>query len=227
VVFGQVDFAPWEPVVAEMHRKGHWVACIDPYIDKRLLEELGSCEGAHRKIIGFSCGHGLYGKLNLTVSTEADTLARLTELICLQLGRLFAVWSTEMCEQAAKTIVAEAQELPGLSLIRAIGSSEYIRDVVAYALVRRLVADRNAVITTLVPIDSFRHWFEGAEVEHIPDLLYLKSRGGDTLVRATVIECKLARRSEQHVTKFRTSGGRTPTFTRIFSRIVTCHRVAF
>ena len=219
VVFGQVDFAPWEPVVAEMHRKGHWVACIDPYIDKRLLEEIGSCEGADRKIIGFSCGHGLYGELNLTVSTEADTLARLTELICLQLGRLFAVWSTEMCEQAAKTIVAEAQELPGLSLIRAIGSSEYIRDVVAYALVRRLVADRNAVITTLVPIDSFRHWFEGAEVEHIPDLLYLEGVvEGDTLkVRATVIECKLARRSEQHVEKaFAQAAAGLRHFTRIF-----------
>jgi DNA phosphorothioation-dependent restriction protein DptH len=203
LVFGMVDYTGWKNVVNEMHRNAQWVVCVDPYVDKRLLE--GTCaQGSDRKIVGFAAGLGCYGELNMTVSTEADTLARLTALIRNQFKRLFPNWDGTTCEQAALTVLEESQEITGLSLIRAVGDSEYIRDVVAYAAIRKVLKpDPTAIISQLIPMDSVKHWFSGADENLRPDLLHLVVHLDGTLLRihATLIECKLGQENETHVAK--------------------------
>lgn len=204
LVFGMVDYSGWKDFVNEMHRKAQWVVCVDPYVDKRLLEGTCAAQGNDRKIVGFAAGLGCYGELNMTVSTEADTLARLTTLVRDQFKRLFPNWVATTCEQAAKTVLAESQEITGLSLIRAVGDSEYIRDVVAYAALRKILrVESTAIITQLIPMDSVKHWFSGADENLRPDLLHLVVYLEGTLLRihATLIECKLGQANEAHVAK--------------------------
>ena len=203
LVFGMVDYTGWKNVVNEMHRNAQWVVCVDPYVDKRLLEG-ALVQGNDRKIVGFAAGLGCYGELNMTVSTEADTLARLTMLVRDQFKRLFPNWDGPTCEQAARTVLTESQEITGLSLIRAVGDSEYIRDVVAYAAMRKVLkVDTTAIISQLIPMDSVKHWFSGADENLRPDLLHLVVYLEGTLLRihATLIECKLGQANETHVAK--------------------------
>ncbi len=203
LVFGMVDFSGWRDVVNEMHRRAQWVVCIDPYVDKRLLEG-GSAQEHGRKIVGFAAGLGCYGELNMTVSTEADTLARLTVLVREQFKRLIPDWNATTCEMAAVGVLSESHEISGLSLIKAVGGSEYIRDVVAYAaMCKVLEADPDALITQLIPMDSVRHWFYGADESMRPDLLHLSVwlKGTQLHIHATLIECKLGLSSEAHVAK--------------------------
>ncbi|HMN13423.1 MAG TPA: DUF87 domain-containing protein [Bellilinea sp.] len=203
LVFGMVDFSGWRDVVNEMHRRSQWVVCIDSYVDKRLLEERNAQENG-RKIVGFAAGLGCYGELNMTVSTEADTLARLTVLVREQFKRLIPEWTYSTCEKAAVSVLSESQAITGLSLIKAVGGSEYIRDVVSYAaMCKVLEAERDALITQLIPMDSVRHWFYGADENMRPDLLHLSvSLNGTQLnIHATLIECKLGLSSETHVAK--------------------------
>lgn len=203
LVFGMVDFSGWRDVVNQMHSKAQWVVCIDPYIDKRLLEQ-GNAKEKGRKIVGFAAGLGCYGELNMTVSTEADTLVRLTVLVRDQFKRLIPEWDFTTCEKAAISVISESQEITGLSLIKAVGGSEYIRDVVAYASMCKIIEDDNsALITQLIPMDSVRHWYYGADENLRPDLLHLKVslKGTQLHIHATLIECKLGLSSETHITK--------------------------
>lgn len=203
LVFGMVDFSGWREVVNEMHRRAQWVVCIDPYIDKRLVEGVDKLEN-ERKIVGFSAGLGCYGELNMTVSTEADTLARLTVLVREQFKRLIPEWPSAICEEAAASVLSESQEISGLSLIKAVGESEHIRDVVAYAaMCKVLAANSDSLITQLIPMDSVRHWFYGADENMRPDLLHLRVSLSESQlhIHATLIECKLGLSSETHVGK--------------------------
>lgn len=204
LVFGMVDYAGWKDVVSRMHGRAQWVVCIDPYVDKRLLEGMPHEHDGGRKIVGFASGLGCYGELNMTVSTEADPPSRLIVLAREQFRRLFPNWPPLVCERAAQSVLSETQELTGLSLIQAVGASEHIRDVVAYAAVRKVLElDQDAIIEQLIPLDSVRHWFHGAEENLRPDLLHLSVRLNGTLLclHATVIECKLGQSNEAHVAK--------------------------
>ena len=76
IVLGLVDYGPWQNVVSRLHGLAQWVACLDPYVDKALLETGLNQESKDLKIIGFSSGLGLYGELNLTLffglATQGD-----------------------------------------------------------------------------------------------------------------------------------------------------------
>jgi DNA phosphorothioation-dependent restriction protein DptH len=37
LIIGQVDYEPWASVVETLHQRAQWVACVDPFVDKRLL----------------------------------------------------------------------------------------------------------------------------------------------------------------------------------------------
>lgn len=204
IVLGLVDYSPWQRVVSRLHGVAQWVACLDPYVDKSLLETGLNLAQKDLKIIGFSSGLGLYGELNLTVSTQADTIASLTELIANKLSNLYPDWEGSTSEQAAKTVVRQAQEITGLSLVKATGGSQYIRDVVAYSATRKLLgAAKEGHITELIPFDSFRHWFNDSKSPLVPDLLYLDAfqDGKQLRIKATIIECKLAACNERHIKK--------------------------
>ncbi len=206
LIFGQVDYQPWHSVVEALHKKAQWVACIDPFIDKRLL-------GRHetngvRKIVGFMSGLGAYGELNLSISTEQDTLTQLSSLVRGQLKGLLPFQQEADFETMAVKIVKEAEEIIGLSSLRAVvGNGEKIREVVGFAAIHRVLEKTPAAaMTQLLPIDSVQHWFSGGDVTHRPDLLQLSLvlREDDVpLIHARVIECKFAQKNDSHLQKAR------------------------
>lgn len=204
LIFGEINYAPWHNVVEAMHQSAQWVACVDPFIDKRLL---GSrAEGNRRKIVGFTSGLGAYGELNLSISTEQDTLTYLTGLVKIHLKSLLPFNTQSMLDDTASRIVEESEEVIGLSSLRAvIGQGEKIREVIGFAAIHRLLAEpAEAVMTQLLPIDAFTHWFNGSDVELRPDLLQLSLTLRDNdipLIQATIVECKLAKNSERHLEK--------------------------
>jgi DNA phosphorothioation-dependent restriction protein DptH len=203
VIYGQVDYKPWASVVRALHRRAQWTACVDPFVDKRLL---GSDEiTEQRKIVGFASGLGAYGELNLTISTEQDTLRQLTGLVAGKLTGLLPFEQPDGFEAMAVRVVSEAEEIIGLSSLRAVvGIDERIREVVGFSAIRRALAVPSGQMSQLIPIDSVLHWFAGSDVTHRPDLLQLtlEVRPDDIpLVHAVLIECKLAQQNQAHLEK--------------------------
>ena len=203
LIFGHINYQPWLRVVKALHEKAQWVACIDPFVDKRLL---GSNEdNDRRKIVGFTSGLGAYGELNLSISTEQDTLFQLTALVTGQLSELLPFHGGEGLEAIAAKVVTEAEEIIGLSSLRAVvGQSERIREVVGFAAIRRALGTPSAEMSQLLPVDSLLHWFTGSEITHRPDLLQLSLilREDDLpLIQAKVIECKFAQHNPAYLLK--------------------------
>lgn len=207
LIFGEVDYQPWQEVVETMHSKAQWVVCIDPFVDKRLLAS--SDTHGQRKIVGFTSGLGAYGELNLSISTEQDTLSQLTDMVKNHLiGLLPFQQGHGSFETMAVNVVNEAEEIIGLSSLRAVvGEGEKIREVVGFSAVRRaLMKPSKAVMAQLLPIDSLLHWFKDSHVPHRPDLLQLSliMRENDIpLIHAVLIECKFAQQNTAHIEKAR------------------------
>jgi DNA phosphorothioation-dependent restriction protein DptH len=203
VIYGQVDYAPWTEIVEAMHSRAQWIACIDPFVDKRLLNAANDDE--QRKIVGFTSGLGAYGELNLTISTEQDTLKQLTKQVENRLGQLLPFEEDVGFETMASRVVAEAEEIIGLSSLRAvIGADERIREVVGFSAIRRALDTPQGQMSQLLPVDSLLHWFAGSQVTQRPDLLQLSLEVRDNdipLVHAVLIECKFAQKNPTHVNK--------------------------
>ncbi|WPL17369.1 Type IV secretory pathway protein [Thiorhodovibrio winogradskyi] len=201
LVFGRIDYTPWQPVVQTLHRHAQWVACIDPFIDKQLLRV--SEHGDERKIVGFTSGLGDYGELNLSISTEQDTLKALAERVHGELIELLPYQDGPALQAMSARVVAEAEEIIGLSSLRAVvGQGERIREVVGFAAIRRALAAPPGTVSQLLPADALLHWFADSAFTHRPDLLQLslELRGDDLpLVHATVIECKFALHNPVHL----------------------------
>ena len=206
LIFGHINYEPWQEVVETMHGKAQWVACIDPFVDKHLLAS--SDTNGHRKIVGFTSGLGAYGELNLSISTEQDTLSQLTYMIKNHLTGLLPFQQGDDFEAMSVNVVKEAEEIIGLSSLRAVvGQGEKIREVIGFAAVGRLLDMPQGVeMLQLLPIDSLLHWFVGSDVVHRPDLLQLSlvMRENDIpLIQAVLIECKFAQQKSTHLTKAR------------------------
>jgi len=203
VIFGQVDYQPWTDVVETLHERAQWLVCVDPFVDKRLL--CTEDDHGHRKIVGFTSGLGAYGELNLTISTEQDTLKQLTDHVTGKLTKLMPFEQPDGFEAMAARVVSEAEEIIGLSSLRAVvGIDEKIREVVGFAAIRRALSHPQGYMSQLLPVDSLLHWFVGSDVTMRPDLLQLtlEIRPNDMpLVHAVLIECKLAQKNQVHLTK--------------------------
>ncbi len=201
VIFGEVDYKPWAEIVKNLHAQAQWIACVDPFVDKPLL---GSAEhNAPRKIVGFTSGLGAYGELNLTISTEQDSLEQLTKLVADQLPRLLPFEQPDGFEAMAARVVGEAEEVIGLASLRAVvGAAEQIREVVGFAAIRRALATPPGSMSQWLPMDALRHWFSGSDVPRRPDLLQLTLEihpDGMPYVHAVVVECKFAQQNPVHV----------------------------
>lgn len=210
LIFGRIDFTAWSKLVNGLHTRAHWVACIDPFVDKRLLR---TAEGQERrKILGFTSGLGAYGELNLSISTEQDTLSQLAARVRGELVELLPFQDAAGFEKMAECVIEESEEIIGLSAIHAVvGEGQKVREVVGFAAIRRLLAiPSTAAMTQLLPIDSLLHWFKGGETSHRPDLLQLAlilpdstSTSDVPLIQATLIECKLSQHNPEHLNKAR------------------------
>ena len=217
VVMTQIDFGPWKQTVALLHEKALWVSCVDRYVDSHLL----ASSAEDRRIVGFSCGLGDYGELNQTISTELNDLATLTRSIAGRLRGYLGNISVNQSELAARNVVRSASEIPGLSLVRAAGHDEYIRDVLGYSLINRQFGrSPSTVLQVLIPLDSFRHWFADRDDPNVPDLLFLSAQlvEGQLDISATVVECKFASESQSHSQKaFAQASAGLRQLTRIFA----------
>ena len=107
----------------------------------------------------------------------------------------------------AESILRETHRLSGLSLVRATGIGQYIRDFMAYAITCKLLqTDSPVLCDQLVSLDAYRHWFDSADSDTRPDLLWVVTRlGSDGRIHLDLrlLECKLAQRSDQHLEKAR------------------------
>jgi len=207
VVLGYGDYTPWQGVVDALHRRAEWVVCIDPNIDERLIAEKGRDTQERREIIGFGSGVGPHGEANFTISTEHFQLADVLHKLAAAIQELYFGWDSETYQKVAQSVLRESQRLSGLSLVRATGVGEYIRDYMAYSLIRKLVrAGGQVLCDQLVSLDAYRHWFDSAESQIRPDLLWMVARvdnKGRLQLDLRLIECKLAKVSEAHLDKAR------------------------
>jgi DNA phosphorothioation-dependent restriction protein DptH len=207
VVLGYGDYGPWQGVVDALHQQAEWVVCIDPNVDERLIAEKSQDTQEAREIIGFGSGVGTHGEANYTISTEQFRLSDVLHKLTASINEVYSGWSPKTFRQVAESVLAESRHLSGLSLVRATGIGQYVRDFMAYALTRKLLtADKTVLCDHLVSLDAFRHWFDSADTDTRPDLLWLTARIGDNgrlHLDLRLIECKLAKMSDAHLDKAR------------------------
>lgn len=203
VVMGTGDLKPWMDVIGAIHKKSEWVICIDPSVDDRLIRDSGKRSELQREIIGFGSGVGISGEKNYTISTEHFSLNDIEIRLRASIKQLIAdrKWTEDDYRTVAQGTMKVAQELSGLSLVRATGAlDQYIRDFMAYALTRKILGkDKTLLCDNLVTLDAYRHWFDFAESGVRPDLLWLKaSIGPDKRLHLNLhlIECKMGNKSE-------------------------------
>ena len=199
LVIGTGDFTPWRPVVDDLHKKAEWVICIDPNMDDRLIKTPANNPGKEREIIGFGSGVGTHGGDNYTISTEQFSLADIGNRLGFSIRSLYGKatgWDQTECNRIAQGILAVARELSGLSLVRATGAADqYIRDFLAYSLSRKMLkADVSVLCESLISLDAYRHWFDLAEDNQRPDLMWIQAKIGEDLrfrLTMNLIECKM------------------------------------
>ena len=208
VILGVGDYEPWQGVVDELHQQAEWVVCIDPNIDERLIALKGNEPSSPRQIIGFGSGVGDHGEANYTISTEQFKWADVKQRLTASVAELFNGWNPADYPMVAASMLLESRRLSGLSLVRATtGSGEYIRDFFAYTLSRKLLkAEDTPLCDQLISLDAYRHWFDTAESDMRPDLLWMVVRIGQSgrlELDMHLIECKMAQQSIVHKEKAR------------------------
>jgi len=207
VVLGYGDYEPWQGVVDALHQQAEWVVCIDPNIDERLVAEKSRDTQETREIIGFGSGVGTHGEANYTISTEQFQLSDVLHKLSASIGEVYSGWTPETFRRVAESVLGESRRLSGLSLVRATGIGQYVRDFMAYSLTRKLLKAGNEVLCDhLISLDAYRHWFDSADTDTRPDLIWLTARIGNSgrlHLDLRLIECKLAKMSDAHLDKAR------------------------
>lgn len=206
VVMSISDFQQWTSVIDTAHQHSAWVACIDPSVDEQLLRKVEPDGTSKREIIGFGTGVGSHGENNYTVSTEQFSLVDISKKIGAQISGIYEFFEGDVTNRIAESLIREASNIGGLSVVKATGPSEYVRDYIAYAMVRKLLpTDDSAFCDEIISLDAFRHWFDDASDQKRPDILRLQANIVDGYfdIKAQIIECKLAQQSEGHLEKAR------------------------
>jgi len=209
VILGSGDFAPWRNVIEALHSKSEWVICIDPNMDERLVRPRIGDAQKEREIIGFGSGVGSHGEANYTISTEQFSLTDVQVLLAASIQEAYAAagWTEDDCQAVAQSVLKEARALSGLSLVRATCVGHYIRDFMAYSLTRKLLREKREVLCDqLVSLDAYRHWFDLADNASRPDLMWLTAwidEENQVCLNLRLIECKMAKESEEHLFKAR------------------------
>ena len=151
------NFQQWSSVIDTAHQHSAWVVCIDPAVDEQLLRKVGTDGSNQREIIGFGTGVGSHGENNYTVSTEQFSLVDISNKIGEQISKLFELIDRDVTKRIAESLIREASNIGGLSIVKATGPSEYVRDYIAYAMVRKLLpADDSAFCDEIISLDAFR-----------------------------------------------------------------------
>lgn len=200
-------------LICNLHKKAYWVVCVDGGMDGALLRDDGQSGEGHL-IIGFSTGKGPHGQYNLTITARSSIVEAVQRRLGNKLRQLFH-WDEKKVAQAANYCLEQAGKLDGISLFAALNpNDESIRSFMAYVLtaVQMERCEVDCGLRVLINLDSYCHWFEAGakaiqdESKSRPDFLYLTARtgiAGKVILRATVIECKMAKfeNAAEHIEK--------------------------
>jgi DNA phosphorothioation-dependent restriction protein DptH len=184
--------------------------CLDATMDERLIQSKSTKSSVPREIIGFASGLGSHGELNYTISTEHSSLSEIESRLSVQIKDLIPEIGAEQASRASHILVNKSRQLSGLSLVRSIGPSRYIHDLMAYTLIRICLQPMDiqgeTLCDELIALDTFSHWFAEAKEGLRPDLMRLvaaRTQAGNIHLYAQLIECKLGKQSTAHVEKAR------------------------
>lgn len=198
------------------HECCKWVVCVDPTIDRHMLESNKS------KIIGFTTGEGKYGELNVTVSARKDILADIREMLRRRITEKFSNWDDKRLKNASSYCVEYlSQFMDGSRILKALNPYDYeIHNFLAYLLTLQIleIPEKNDkyLLRTLISLDSYKHWFkedDGINPDNKrPDFMLLEILNiannldpQDKLyINIKVIECKMGYKSQGHLAKAQT-----------------------
>ena len=201
-----------EQIIEKAHECCKWVVCIDPAIDREMLEKQNS------KIIGFTTGEGSYGELNVTVSARSDILKDIKGMLKKRITEKFANWDNVRLQKAADYCVdVLSKYMDGSKILKALNPYDYeIHNYLAYILslqMLNLTTNNNAyIVRSLISLDSYKHWFTDDNDNMRPDFMLIEiprtdhnlNLNSSLHISIKVIECKMGFRNESHVLKAKT-----------------------
>ena len=201
-----------EQIIEVAHKCCKWVVCIDPAIDRNMLEAQNS------KIIGFTTGEGSYGELNVTVSARKDVLTDIKLMLKKRITEKFKNWSTDRLQRAADYCVdVLSQYMDGSRVLKALNPYDYeIHNYLAYILTLQMLQltteDHTKVVRALISLDSYKHWFVDDKDNTRPDFMLLEiPKTDDNLdpnkalyIEIKIIECKMGYMNDAHLAKAKT-----------------------
>ena len=199
-------------IIEISHTCCRWVVCIDPVIDRRLLDDHG------KKIIGFTTGEGSYGELNVTVSARKDVLSDIKQFLYKRLGEKFSTWDKDKLNKAAEYCVDSlSRYMDGSRILKALNPYDYeIHNYLAYLLSLQMLGlsepHNGYFVRDLISMDSYRHWFDGDENNIRPDFLLIEipatAQNLDPMeklyLKAKIVECKMGNRNPTQIEKAKT-----------------------
>lgn len=194
-------------IIEKSHECCKWVVCIDPVVDRRMLE------ANHNKIIGFTTGEGSYGEMNVTVSARNDILSDIKTLLEKRIQDRFINWKPDRRQAAVKYCVEElSQIMDGSRILKALNPYDYeVHNYLAYALTVQMLGmkkeDNAYIVRTLISLDSYKHWFSDNEDKKRPDFMLLEipkteqnvSPKGKLHINIKLVECKMGYRNENQL----------------------------
>ncbi len=198
------------------HECCKWVVCIDPAIDRHMLETEKS------KIIGFTTGEGSYGELNVTVSARKDLLKDIKSMLKKRITEKFSNWNEDRLQAASDYCVDYLSGfMDGSRILKALNPYDYeIHSFLAYMLTLQMLnmtqKNDGYILRTLISLDSYKHWFEEDDYLNLdnkrPDFMLLEiPNTSDNLdpdkklnLNVKIIECKMGFKSESHIQKAQT-----------------------
>ena len=201
-----------EQIIEKAHECCKWVVCIDPAIDREMLEKHNS------KIIGFTTGEGSYGELNVTVSARSDILKDIKSMLKKRITEKFTNWDSARLQKAADYCVdVLSRHMDGSKILKALNPYDYeIHNYLAYILslqMLNLTTKNDAfIVRSLISLDSYKHWFADDNDNMRPDFMLIEipktddnlDPNRDLHISIKVIECKMGFRSESHIIKAKT-----------------------
>lgn len=199
-------------IIEISHTCCRWVVCIDPVIDRRMLDD------HEKKIIGFTTGEGSYGELNVTVSARKDVLSDIKQFLYKRLGEKFSTWDKDRLNKAAAYCVDSLSKyMDGSRILKALNPYDYeIHNYLAYLLTLQMLGlsetHKEHFVRELISMDSYRHWFDGDEDNIRPDFLLIEipatAKNLDPkeklYLKAKIVECKMGNRNPSQIEKAKT-----------------------
>ena len=203
-------------IIEISHKACKWVVCIDPAIDRRMLETDES------RIIGFTTGEGSYGELNVTVSARNDILSDIKAMLTERISEKFSNWNATRLQKAAAFCVDEmSKHMDGSRILKALNPYDYeIHSFLAYILTLQMLGltkpQNDYAVRALISLDSYKHWF--AEDDELskdntrPDFMLIEiPKTSKNLnpeesldIRIKIIECKMGFQNDNHLAKAQT-----------------------